>query len=217
MFGQGWMLSILHTVLLIVCPVLSVIRPQCHHCIFQMPGSRIQIFDEHTSHTLLNTISKSLDKESKDFQACELAPSFLQKPLSSQHDFGFEAWEEEIEGWTRCGINTFNRLLLWFFPQYPSTSPNPQISTTPSLCCFAGSWMGCGEKPGDPTALGGDEDRSVADGDKGWHRISITDTMITTCNSPCATAISVNYSAAAGVISWPRLATHCRRYLHYAH
>lgn len=84
--------------------------------------------------------------------------------------------------------------------------------------CLCQSW---GEKPGDTTALGGDEDRGVTDGDKGWlrprHRISITGTMITMCNNQCATTIRVNYTTTAGVISWPTLATHYGKYLHYAH
>lgn len=66
----------------------------CYLCIFQVPGSSIQTFDERTSRTLLNNISKSLDKESKDFKACEWAPSFLQQPLSANMIF-LDAWEEE--------------------------------------------------------------------------------------------------------------------------
>lgn len=97
----------------------------------------------HLSPTLFNNISKSLDKESKDFQAREWAPSFLQQPLSA-NVIVLEAWEEETEGWTRCGINIYNRLLLWLFPpisEYLSMSQNAQVSTTLQFCCSAGSWM----------------------------------------------------------------------------
>lgn len=197
------------------------------HCATDSVPYALLVIRPLASLTPCSTIL-ALDKESKDFQACEWAPFFLHLPLSANMIL-LEAWEEETEGWTRCGINIYKRLLLWLFPpfsQYLSTSQKTQRSWPHSH--FAGSWEAPGlsapelrRKARWHHSRGGDEDTSVTDGDKGWlrsqHRISIADTMITMCNNLCATTIRVNYTSTAGVISWPTLATHCRRYLQYAH
>lgn len=190
------------------------------HCATDSVSYALLVIRPLVSLTLCSTIL-ILDKESNNFQACEWAPSFLQLPLSANMIL-LEAWEEETEGWTRCGINSYKRLLLWLFPIY--IPKNPEVSTSH----FAGSCAVPGlsapelrRKARWHHSPGGDEDTSVTDGDKGWlrsqRRISITDTMITMCNNLCATTIRVNYTTTAGVISWLTPATHRRRYLQYAH
>lgn len=127
------------------------------HCATDSVSYALLVIRPLVSLTLCSTIL-ILDKESNNFQACEWAPSFLQLPLSA-NTILLEAWEEETEGWTRCGINSYKRLLLWLFPpfsQYLSTSQKTQRSRPVTLLA-AVRYPGCqhqswGEKPGDTTA-----------------------------------------------------------------
>lgn len=127
----------------------------------------------------------------------------------------------------------YNKMLLGLSPpfsQHLSTSQNPQISGTQQLCLFADNG-----RAHELSLLIAEENNQVISqaregmrtevsqhGDKGWfrprHRISIIDTMIAMCNNRHARIIrchAYSYNTTTGLISWPTLTTHCRRYLQY--
>lgn len=178
------MLSVLHTVLLIGCPVPSVwLGFLCYPCIFQVPGSSSQIFDEHTFHTLFNNINKVFGQGKQGFQGLWMGSLFPVAATLSQCYFAWRMRRREHGSDRReqdVAAIFYNRMLLWLFPpfsQHQSTSQTPQIEPhSSSATLLAVEWhpgwlcQSWGEKPGDTTAPGGDEDRC----NRRWQRVAQT-------------------------------------------
>lgn len=182
---------------------------------------------------MFSNTSETLDKESKDFEACEYDSSFPQQPLSVRIIFievGIENMGD-AEG-SRTWHHLYNGMSQGLFPpcsQHLPGSQNPQISGTQQLRCFTGIWRAHGWLCRSPRTTGRHHspergwgqrcDRMVTKVGSG-HGTEVISLILwqqwATTNTPEQLGIMLmSYNATTGLISWPTRTTHCRRYLQY--